>query len=111
MPLRRGAFRHEQVGRPAGVGVFPPDEPVPALLQYVEDRDIWKWEFAQSAPFLSALGHGAQNLRALEGDDPLHPEQLDAFMARGAAMDEKFRKMATTLPRARSRWCSTALPD
>ncbi len=39
-------------------------------------------------------GRGAQNLRALEGDDPIHPQQLDAFMARGAAMDEKFRKMA-----------------
>jgi len=34
---------------------FHPEQPVPALLQYIEDRDIWKWEFPESAGFLSAL--------------------------------------------------------
>ncbi|WP_374672398.1 DHH family phosphoesterase [Acidovorax temperans] len=73
---------------------FHPDEPVPALLQYVEDRDIWKWEFAQSAPFLSALDMEPKTFERWKEMARFTPEQLDAFMARGAAMDEKFRKMA-----------------
>ncbi len=73
---------------------FHPEQPVPALLQYVEDRDIWKWEFPQSAAFLSALDMEGQDFARWKEIAHFTPEQLDAFMARGGAMDEKYRKMA-----------------
>lgn len=76
---------------------FHPHEPVPALLQYVEDRDIWKWEFAESAAFLSALDMEAQGFERWREIAGFTPEQLAQFMARGAAMDEKFRKLAADI--------------
>lgn len=73
---------------------FHPEQPVPALLQYIEDRDIWKWEFAESAGFLSALDMEPQDFARWNEIAAYSPAELDAFMARGAAMDEKYRKLA-----------------
>ena len=76
---------------------FHPHTPIPALLQYVEDRDIWKWEFEESARFLSALDMEAQDFARWREIAAFTPEQLAQFMARGAAMDEKYRKLATDI--------------
>ncbi|MFY3383368.1 DHH family phosphoesterase [Paracidovorax sp. MALMAid1276] len=76
---------------------FHPHTAVPAMLQYVEDRDIWKWEFPESAAFLSALDMEAQTFARWGEIVAFDPEQLTAFMARGAAMDEKYRKMAADI--------------
>ncbi|ART47814.1 DHH family phosphoesterase [Acidovorax carolinensis] len=73
---------------------FHPEQPVPALLQYIEDRDIWKWEFPESAGFLSALDMEPQEFARWQEIAAFTPGQLTAFMARGAAMDEKYRKLA-----------------
>lgn len=35
---------------------FHPDDPVPMLLQYVQDRDLWKFKFPLSAAVHSGLG-------------------------------------------------------
>ena len=79
---------------------FHPERDVPALLQYVEDRDIWKWEFPESAPFLAALDMEPQDFgrwREIAGFDA---DQLAQFMARGGAMDEKYRKLAADIASA-----------
>ena len=79
---------------------FHPERDVPALLQYVEDRDIWKWEFPESAPFLAALDMEPQDFgrwREIAGFDT---DQLAQFMARGGAMDEKYRKLAADIASA-----------
>ena len=76
---------------------FHPDEPVPALLQYVEDRDIWKWEFAQSAPFLSALDMEEQDfarwsaLAELQGD-ALDPDRgiVEELLGNQPALLDRF---------------------
>ena len=73
---------------------FHPNEPLPALLKFIEDRDIWKWEFADSAPFLAALDMEPQTFARWQEIAAFSPAQLDAFMARGGAMDEKYRKLA-----------------
>ncbi len=76
---------------------FHPEQPMPALLKYIEDRDIWKWEFAESAGFLSALDMEPQEFARWQQIAAYSPAQLDAFMARGAAMDEKYRKLAADI--------------
>ena len=73
---------------------FHPNEPLPALLKFIEDRDIWKWEFADSAPFLAALDMEPQTFARWQEIAAFSPAQLSAFMARGGAMDEKYRKLA-----------------
>ena len=72
---------------------FHPEQSIPALLKYIEDRDIWKWEFPESAGFLSALDMESQDFARWSEIADYSPVQLDAFMARGVAMDEKFRKL------------------
>ena len=76
---------------------FHPSEPVPMLIQYVEDRDIWKWEFPESAAFLSALDMEPQAFARWQEIASFTPEQLTQFMARGEAMDEKYRKLASSI--------------
>ncbi|MFN7857514.1 MAG: DHH family phosphoesterase [Acidovorax sp.] len=76
---------------------FQPLTPVPPLVQYVEDRDIWKWEFAESAGFLSALDMEPQAFERWRDIASFTPAQLEHFMARGAAMDERFRKLAADI--------------
>ncbi|MBH1979821.1 MAG: phosphoesterase [Comamonadaceae bacterium] len=76
---------------------FHPEQPVPALLQYIEDRDIWKWEFPESAGFLSALDMEPQEFSRWQEIAAFTPGQLTQFMARGAAMDEKYRKLAADI--------------
>ncbi len=76
---------------------FHPEKPVPALLQYVEDRDIWKWEFPESAAFLSALDMETQTFERWQEIASFTPEQLDRFMARGSAMDEKYKKLCADI--------------
>lgn len=76
---------------------FQPHTPVPPLLQYVEDRDIWKWEFAESAGFLSALDMEPQTFERWREIAGFTPAQMEQFMARGAAMDEKYRKLAADI--------------
>lgn len=34
---------------------FHPDEPVPVLLEYVEDRDLWKWDLPNSREINAAM--------------------------------------------------------
>src|SRR6218665_48816 len=76
---------------------FPPHQPLPALFRYVEDRDIWKWEFAESAGFLSALDMERQDFARWHELATLAPEELSLFIARGAAMDAKYRKLAADI--------------
>ena len=79
---------------------FHPERDVPALLQYVEDRDIWKWEFPESAPFLAALDMEPQDFERWHEIAGFSTEQLGQFMARGGAMDEKYRKLAADIASA-----------
>lgn len=76
---------------------FQPQRPVPALIRYIEDRDIWKWEFAQSAAFLSALDMEPQEFpRWAEIADFGDQEEI-AFIERGGVMNEKFQKLCADI--------------
>ncbi|MGP1682368.1 MAG: DHH family phosphoesterase [Giesbergeria sp.] len=76
---------------------FLPNEPVPDLVRYVEDRDIWNWQFPASAAYLAALDMEPQELVRWNEIAAFTPEQSAHFMARGQAMDEKFSKLAADI--------------
>lgn len=73
---------------------FFPEREVPALVAMVEDRDIWAWQIEDSAAFLSALDMEEQDFARWSALAELQGDVLAAFMARGQAMDEKFKKLA-----------------
>ena len=76
---------------------FQPDTPLPDLVRFVEDRDIWVWQFEQSPAFLAALDMESYDFARWAAIAKFSPDQLQVFMARGQAMDEKFTKLATDM--------------
>ncbi len=76
---------------------FQPATPVPGLVRFVEDRDIWTWQYPESAGFLSALDMEPLDFARWAEIAAFSPAQLLDFMARGQAMDEKFKKLANDI--------------
>ena len=76
---------------------FQPARPLPDLVRFIEDRDIWVWQYPESAGFLAALDMEAFEFARWAEIASFSPVQLAAFMARGQAMDEKFSKLAADI--------------
>ena len=76
---------------------FHPDATLPDLVRYVEDRDIWAWKYPESPAFLAALDMEPFDFVRWAQIAAFTRSELEAFMARGQAMDEKFTKLATDL--------------
>lgn len=73
---------------------FQRETPLPDLVRFVEDRDIWVWQFPESAGFLAALDmepFSFERWNEIAGFDAM---QLAMYVERGRAMDEKFNKLA-----------------
>ena len=73
---------------------FHPQRPLPDLVRFVEDRDIWTWKYPESAAFLAALDMEPFDFARWQQIAAFDAAQLAAFMARGEAMDQKFAKLA-----------------
>ncbi|MCA3238089.1 MAG: DHH family phosphoesterase [Curvibacter sp.] len=73
---------------------FQAERALPDLVRYIEDRDLWNWQFPESAGFLAALDMEPMDFERWAEVASFSSEQLAAFMARGLAMDEKFCKLA-----------------
>lgn len=73
---------------------FFPDAPLPDLVRFVEDRDLWAWQFAETAGFVAALDMEPFDFARWNAIASFAPQGTAAFVARGRAMDEKFRHLA-----------------
>lgn len=76
---------------------FHPDTALPDLVRYVEDRDIWAWKYPESAGFLAALDMEPLDFSRWAQIAAYNQTELQSFMARGLAMDEKFSKLAADI--------------
>jgi oligoribonuclease NrnB/cAMP/cGMP phosphodiesterase (DHH superfamily) len=74
---------------------FQSAHPVPDLVRFVEDRDIWVWQYPESAGFLAALDMEPFEFARWHQIATLDALQLASYVERGRAMDEKFRKLAS----------------
>ena len=79
---------------------FHPETPVPDLIRFIEDRDIWAWQYPESAGFLSALDMEPLDFARWREIAAFSPAQQAEFMARGQAMDDKFKKLAADMAEA-----------
>jgi oligoribonuclease NrnB/cAMP/cGMP phosphodiesterase (DHH superfamily) len=73
---------------------FQSGQDTPALIRYIEDRDLWNWAYPDSAAFLAALDMEPMDFQRWAEIARVDEAQLASFLARGQAMDEKFRKLA-----------------
>ncbi len=78
---------------------FQRDRPLPDLLRFIEDRDIWVWQYPESAGFLAALDMEPFDFAHWADMAAFDADQLHQFMARGQAMDDKFNKLAADIAR------------
>jgi nanoRNase/pAp phosphatase (c-di-AMP/oligoRNAs hydrolase) len=76
---------------------FQPSRPLPDLVRFIEDRDIWVWQYPESAGFLAALDMEPFDFAHWAAIAAFDAEQVTTFMARGQAMDEKFNKLAADI--------------
>jgi oligoribonuclease NrnB/cAMP/cGMP phosphodiesterase (DHH superfamily) len=90
-------FDMKQSGARMAWHFFYPDKPVPDMVRWVEDRDIWVWQFPESVGFLAALDMEPFDFARWQTIASFDPQQMSAYIARGQAMDEKFAKLAEQL--------------
>ena len=76
---------------------FQPNTPIPDLVRFVEDRDIWNWQYADSAAYLAALDMEPFDLERWAQIAAFDSVAQVEFMARGQAMDDKFTKLAADI--------------
>ncbi|WP_394755491.1 DHH family phosphoesterase [Rhodoferax sp.] len=76
---------------------FQPEQALPDLVRFVEDRDIWVWQYPESAAFLAALDMEPFKFERWRDIAAFDAAQLVSFVVRGRAMDEKFSKLATDI--------------
>lgn len=76
---------------------FQPGTQVPDLVRFVEDRDIWNWQYPDSAAYLAALDMEPFDFARWAQIAAFDAAAQAEFMARGQAMDEKFTKLATDI--------------
>lgn len=73
---------------------FHPEAPLPDLVRFIEDRDLWAWKFPETAGFVAALDMEPFDFTRWQQIAAFTPADTAAFIARGQAMDEKFRHLA-----------------
>ena len=73
---------------------FHPGAPLPALVRHVEDRDLWAWQYPETAGYVAALDMEPFDFARWQQIADFAPAETAAFVARGQAMDEKFRHLA-----------------
>jgi len=76
---------------------------VPPLIEYVEDRDLWRWQLPDSRAYLAALDAEEQTFENWLRVSQLEGRELAQFIARGQAMLDKAEAYARAI-------LATALP-
>lgn len=73
---------------------FHPGQPVPKLIAHVEDRDLWRWAYADSQAYLRSLDVVGFDFVAwkniLDMEQPERQQDLDRFIEGGRAMQAQY---------------------
>lgn len=74
---------------------FHPGKPVPALLRYIEDRDIWKWNVPHSRELLMLIDLAPMEFKtwSLLAKDLDDPRSLAINIKKGALLDLQYRSL------------------
>jgi hypothetical protein len=92
-------FDMSQSGAMLAWKFFHPEQPVPDLIRFIQDRDLWTWAIPESAAFLSALDLEPNEFERWAEIAAFTPEQVAAFGQRGSAMNEKFLDLCKDIGR------------
>ena len=79
---------------------FHPDAPLPKLLAYVEDRDLWNWVLPETRDFLAYLDTQPFDFKVWDGLAQLGDDELKEILAAGRHMNIKYENLATLMAEA-----------
>jgi hypothetical protein len=80
---------------------FLPDRPTPALVKFIQDRDLWTWAFGtETRAFCASLDMEPMEFPRWRDIAGFDEAQLQAFMAPGRAMDAKFTELVSDIARS-----------
>ncbi len=79
---------------------FQRERALPDLVRLVEDRDIWVWQYPESAGFLAALDMEPMEFERWNEIASFDAVRMQKYLERGRAMDEKFNKLAADIAEA-----------
>lgn len=72
---------------------FHPDTPAPALIEHIQDRDLWKWKLPNSESFLTALDSVGMDFQKWKAVLEHSEQEAQVFLAKGAAMREQTKSV------------------
>ena len=78
---------------------FHPDKPVPKLLLFIEDGDIWKWGYPESDNFLSALALYNHDFKVWDeiASDVESPDKFQEYLSKGEIISKYSQKIVDWL--------------
>ena len=80
---------------PLAWNYFHPGKPVPALLRYIEDRDIWKWNVPHSRELLMLIDLAPMEFKtwSVLAKELDNPRTLAMNIKKGALLDFHYRSL------------------
>jgi hypothetical protein len=72
---------------------FHEHKPVPEMVQYIQDRDLWAWKLPLTKDYLAALDNLPLEFDAWKTVLDFTPQETQAFVLRGNAMNERFESL------------------
>ena len=76
---------------------FHPSQPVPKLLAYIEDRDLWNWVLPESNDFLAYLDTLPFDFKAWDDLAHVSDDQLKELLIVGRHMNAKYDSLAAIM--------------
>ncbi|MBE5528709.1 DHHA1 domain-containing protein [Laribacter hongkongensis] len=87
-------FDMEKCGARLAWEYFHPDQPAPRLIDFIEDRDIWRWRDPVSADFLAYLDTRPFEFSVWHELATLDAARLDEILQVGRHMNRKYDSLA-----------------
>lgn len=84
-------FDLERSGAMMSWEYFHPGVKAPAMFEFIQDRDLWRWEKSKSADFLGALDVLPFDFQKWKEVMSLSDYELRAFILEGRAMNKKMQ--------------------
>ena len=86
IPEKNKVFDMEQSGATLAWQFFHPDKPIPDILRYVEDRDLWNFSLPHSEEFNTALMTNPLSMKVYETIHRAGDEGVKTMIQSGASM-------------------------
>ena len=75
---------------------YHPEKEPPALIKFIQDRDLWNWSFEDSKAFLRHLDALPLTFETFDTIGSFNEEQLKQFIATGYGLVQQFDILAQT---------------